>query len=235
MYLPLKRFIDILIALGALIVLLPILLPVALALRLTGEREVFYLQERLGHRNRRFKIIKFATMLKNSPNMPGGAITLRGDARVLPLGRFLRRSKINELPQLINVLKGDMSIVGPRPLMQVSFDMYTPEVQRIVYDSRPGLTGIASLIYRDEEGLVSRSGRPPLEFYREVIYPYKGQLETWYQAHKSTKTDLSIMILTGIALFSSTPAAVFGWFKDLPLPPEELGLRSGLVGEPTRG
>src|SRR5690606_18591410 len=98
-----------------------------------------------------FNILKFATMLKNSPHMPGGEITLRNDPRLLPLGGFLRKTKINELPQLLNVLRGEMSLVGPRPLMEVSFEMYPAEFQEVVYESMPGLTGIGSLVFRDEE------------------------------------------------------------------------------------
>nr|MBP9098312.1 sugar transferase [Ferruginibacter sp.] len=124
MYILLKRIIDLLIASLALVLLLPVLIPVIIILLFTGEHEVFYLQKRIGYRNKPFYIWKFATMIKNSPNIGTGEITLRNDPRVTKFGKFLRMSKLNELPQIINVFKGDMSIVGPRPLMEISFKLY---------------------------------------------------------------------------------------------------------------
>src|SRR5574344_1953319 len=121
MYFAVKRLMDITLSGFALLVLLPLLIPVCIGLLLTGEHQVFYFQQRIGRRNKKFGIWKFATMLKNSPNLAGGLHTTRGDPRVLPFGRFLRQTKINELPQLINILKGDMSIVGPRPLVDKTF------------------------------------------------------------------------------------------------------------------
>jgi lipopolysaccharide/colanic/teichoic acid biosynthesis glycosyltransferase len=105
----------------ALLVLMPLLLPVCILLRFTGEGEVFYAQTRIGLNGKTFKLLKFATMLKNSPQIGAGAITVTNDPRVLPIGRFLRKTKINELPQILNILLGDMSIVGPRPLMPQQF------------------------------------------------------------------------------------------------------------------
>ena len=131
MYLFIKRFFDLLFSLVALVILAPLLIPIMIILKLTGEREVFYFQKRIGHKNREFDIWKFATMKKDSPNIGTGEITLRNDPRVTNVGRFLRRTKINELPQVFNVLVGDMSIVGPRPLMKKSFELYNPEVQKI--------------------------------------------------------------------------------------------------------
>src|SRR5690606_2286133 len=111
--------------------------------------------DRVGYKNKTFSIWKFATMLKNSPNMPGGLITTKKDPRITPMGGFLRKTKINELPQLINILKGDMSFVGPRPVMQKSFEQYPPEIQKIIYNVKPGLTGIGSIVFRDEEQLIT--------------------------------------------------------------------------------
>ncbi len=130
MYPFIKRLLDIILSATALCFLMPLLVPVILILLFTGEREVFYLQKRIGYRNRPFYIWKFATMLKNSPNIGTGEITLRNDPRVTPFGKVLRLTKINELPQIINVLKGDMSIVGPRPLMEVSFLLYPEDVRQ---------------------------------------------------------------------------------------------------------
>ena len=132
MYKITKRIIDILIAAITLVVLSPVLIICMIILLFTGEHEVFFFQKRVGYKNKIFDIWKFATMLKNSPNMGTGEITLRNDPRVMKFGRFLRITKLNELPQIINVLKGDMSIVGPRPLMSVSFKQYPEGVQQII-------------------------------------------------------------------------------------------------------
>jgi len=226
MYLVAKRILDLILAGTATLILSPLLVPIAILLRFTGEGEVFYLQKRVGYKNKPFHIYKFATMLKNSPNMAGGEITLRNDPRLLPLGGFLRKTKINELPQLLNVLRGEMSLVGPRPLMQVSFDMYTLDVQTIVYESKPGLTGIGSLVFRDEERLVSeatQAGDDPRRFYREVIYPYKGKLELWYYRNRGFRTDLKIIALTAWQIILPTSTIVRRMFKDLPSSDSSLG------------
>ena len=214
-----KRFFDFVFAFAVVAILLPFLLPIVVGLLLTGEGYVFYLQERVGFRNRLFKIWKFATMLKDSPNMKGGIITLKNDSRITPMGGFLRASKINELPQLINVLLGEMSFVGPRPLMPLSFEQYAPEIQDIVYQSKPGITGIGSIVFRDEEKimtLVKESGMDPWEYYRDTIYPYKGNLEKWYQKHQSFSTDFKILCLTVWVVLFPQSTAVFKVFKDLP-------------------
>jgi len=214
MYKILKRFFDLLIAAVSLIILLPVLIPAIIILKLTGEHEVFYFQKRMGYRNQTFNIWKFATMLKNSPNMGTGEITLRNDPRVTKFGKLLRMTKINELPQIINVFKGDMSIVGPRPLMEVSFKLYSPEVQRVIYNSKPGITGIGSLMFRDEERILS-DAKDPKAMYAS-IYPYKGALEMWYQQHASVYTDAMIIFLTGWSIIFPNTTLVNRIFTDLP-------------------
>ena len=163
MYLLIKRFFDILFSLIALAIISPVLIPVTIILLLTGEHEVFYKQERVGYKNRIFGILKFATMLKNSPNMGSKDLTSRNDPRVLPIGKFLRKSKLNELPQLINIMIGDMSFVGPRPLMKSGYDRYSDEMKEKVYNVRPGLTGIGSIVFRDEELIITNSKLSPEE------------------------------------------------------------------------
>lgn len=224
-YFAIKRAADFSAAGLGLIILSPLLVPIVIGLRVSGEGEVFYRQTRVGYRRRRFGILKFATMLKDSPNIGTGDITLRDDPRVTPMGGFLRRTKLNELPQIINVLLGDMSLVGPRPLMPVSFGMYTDEVQSIVYERRPGITGIGSLVYRDEEALVSaatQAGIVPREYYRSAIYPYKGELELWYARHNGFVTDLKILVGTALSLFDSGTDWAARLFSDLPARPERL-------------
>lgn len=211
-----KRSVDVLVAAVALTILTPLLLPVTLALRLTGEGEIFYRQKRIGYQNGSFNILKFATMLKNSPNMGTGSLTVRGDPRVTPLGHGLRATKLNELPQLINVLVGDMSFVGPRPQMQVDFDVYPDAVRERIYEVRPGVTGIGSIVFRDEERLLSREGIDPRAFYGEKIAPYKGALEMWYLDHHSLWLDAQLMILTVHAVLRPQSDLVYRRFPDLP-------------------
>lgn len=216
MYSVIKRFFDIIVSLIALILLLPLFIPIILLLLLTGEHEVFYLQDRVGYRNKIFRIWKFATMLKNSPNMGSGDVTTRNDPRVTKMGQFLRMSKLNELPQLVNILIGDMSFVGPRPLMKAGFDRYSDEMKEKVYRARPGLTGIGSIVFRDEELIITQSSLPPHECYRQVILPYKGAVEIWYQQHFSFYTDFMILFLTAWQIISPKSELVYKVFPSLP-------------------
>ncbi|TAL41803.1 MAG: sugar transferase [Salinibacterium sp.] len=222
MYAFTKRFFDILFALAALVVLAPAFLVIIIVLRLTGEGEVFYRQNRIGYRNCTFGIWKFATMLKDSPNLDTGSLTVRGDRRVTKVGRVLRATKINELPQLINVLTGDMSFVGPRPQMKVDFDIYPGAERDAIHDVRPGITGIGSVIFRDEELLLSQPGVDPREFYVAKIVPYKIALEMWYLKRKSVLTDLRLTLLTLWVVFAPRSDAAYRAFTDLPAKPEWL-------------
>ncbi|HEX5654902.1 MAG TPA: sugar transferase [Chitinophagaceae bacterium] len=214
MYLVIKRFFDVFFSLVALLLLSPLLVPIMLILKFTGEHEVFYFQKRIGYKNREFNIWKFATMVKNSPQIGTGEITLRNDPRVTPVGRFLRKTKINELPQIINVMIGDMSIVGPRPLMKKSFDHYSPEVKARIYNSRPGITGIGSVIFRDEEKIVSES--QDIQATYKEIFDYKGAVEMWYQQHISFFTDFMIIFLTAWYIFFPGSQLVHKVFPGLP-------------------
>ena len=218
-----KRFFDILISLICILLLLPIFTLIIIILRFSAEGEIFYLQERLGYRNKSFKIIKFATMLKNSENIGTGTITLRNDFRVTKPGKFLRITKINELPQIINILKGDISFVGPRPLMKKTFDDYPLDVKRMIYDSKPGLTGIGSIFFRDEESVLSSVDKEKVQnYYKNIVAPYKGQLEKWYYHNRSVLTDLKLLFITAwVVLFPKSKIVRF-FFKNLPDTPAEL-------------
>jgi len=217
MYSFLKRLLDIIVSFITLIILLPLFIPIVIALRLTAEGEVFYFQERIGLNNSRFQIWKFATMLKNSMNMGTGSITLQNDFRVTSIGKILRKTKINELPQIINILKGDISLVGPRPLVTKTFSAYSAEVQEQIYKVKPGLTGIGSIIFRDEESIISAvEDEDPHEFYKRVIAPYKGELEMWYQDHKSFLLDLQLIFMTAWVILFPESRLYEKWFKDLP-------------------
>ncbi len=212
------RIFDLVLSIFALIVLLPLLILIVIVLLITGENKVFYLQERIGYKNKKFKIIKFVTMLSDSPNMGTGSLTLKNDPRVLPFGVFLRKTKINELPQILNIIRGDLSIVGPRPQMLVDFKKYSEKVQNIIYNVKPGLTGIGSIVFRDEESLISNKSNyeDPHIFYKREIAPYKGQLEMWYQKHRSIFLDFKLIFLTVWVIVFPNTKIYEKWFVDLP-------------------
>ena len=216
-----QRLLDVLLSGLALLVLSPLLVPVAIALRLTGEGEVFFIQQRVGRGGQPFGLYKFATMLKDSPNIGTGTVTVKGDPRVLPLGRLLRKTKINELPQLLNILKGDMSIIGPRPQTQRCFDAFPAHSQAAIVQVRPGLSGIGSIIFRDEEELMHASTEPE-RFYDEVIMPYKGALEEWYVAHQGLWTYLAAIFATAWVVLFPGSDIVWKLFPGLPVPPASL-------------
>ena len=214
-----KRIFDIVSSSIVCIILAPFLLPIVILLRLTSEGEVFYLQERIGLNKKPFMIFKFATMLKNSSKMAGGIITVQNDPRVTFMGGFLRKSKINELPQLLNIIIGDMSVVGPRPVMKASFEAYPSKIQEVIYNVKPGLTGIGSIIFRDEEDLISNvknDGGDIWDFYKNSIYPFKGDVEIWYQNNKSFFLDIKLIFITLWVIFSPNSKIYEKLFKDLP-------------------
>jgi lipopolysaccharide/colanic/teichoic acid biosynthesis glycosyltransferase len=190
------RLLDIMLSAIALIVLFPFMLPMMIILKLTGEHYIFYGQTRVGQHGKPFKLLKFATMLKDSPMMGAGDITVKHDPRVLPFGHFLRKTKINELPQLINILVGDMSVVGPRPQTPKNFEYFPPAGKEIILSMRPGLTGIGSIVFRDEESIVACSGKSVEECYRELIGPYKAQLEAWYRERQDIGTYFLLIAVT---------------------------------------
>jgi lipopolysaccharide/colanic/teichoic acid biosynthesis glycosyltransferase len=219
MYKLTKRLFDILSSSIALIILSPLLLPIMILLKLTSEGEVFYFQERIGLNKKPFMIFKFATMLKNSSKMKGGYITVKNDSRLTFMGGFLRKSKINELPQLFNIFLGHMSVIGPRPVMRVSFETYPEHIQKVIYNVKPGLSGIGSIIFRDEEEIITKvknDGGDIWNFYKNTIYPFKGELELWYQENKSFLLDLQLIFLTAWVILFTNSSIYEKWFKDLP-------------------
>ena len=217
-----KRLFDLILSFIAILILSPLLIPVTLGLLLTGEHYVFYLQERIGFKNKKFSIYKFATMLKNSPSIGSGLHTTIGDPRILPMGGFLRKTKINELPQLLNIFKGNMSIIGPRPLVDKTFNPYSDIVKKNIYNVKPGLSGIGSIIFRNEEVLLSNSTIPIDEYYKKFISPYKGELELWYQENISFYTDFMIIFLTIWVVLFPESNLVYKIFRDLPKKPDFL-------------
>ena len=193
------RFLDVIFSLGLLLPLLFLLAPVAVLLRLTGEGKVFYLQQRVGRFEHTFNIIKFATMLENSPKLLTGNLTVKNDPRVLPVGRLLRSSKVNELPQVINIVKGDMGFVGYRPVTKDHWDLYPKNIRMELKQYRPGLTGLGSLVFRNEEQLLDTAINPE-QYFSETIAPKKAALELWYARNASVYLWFLIIALTAIVV-----------------------------------
>lgn len=221
------RFFDVLFATCAIVVLFPFMIPIMIGLKLTGEHYVFYEQTRIGKGGREFRLLKFATMLKDSPNLPGGMYTMKEDPRILPMGKFLRKTKINELPQLINILRGDMSIIGYRPTVKDQYYDYPLDARNKMATSLPGLSGIGSIVFRNEEEMLQEASDDEAgkrRFYQEVISPYKAALECWYIDHKSIFMYFRLIALTVDAV--RNPKSRRWWSKlrrkGLPKPPKEL-------------
>ena len=215
------RFFDITFSGLALLVLLPLFVFVIFILRFTGEGEIFFLQERIGKDGIKFKLFKFATMLKNSPNIGTGTVTMKNDLRVLPLGKFLRKTKLNELPQLLNILFGDMSIIGPRPLTYQAFETYSETTKNLIKKVKPGLSGIGSIIFRAEEEIM-HGATGSIDFYANVIAPYKGALEEWFVSNKSLYIYFIAIFVTAWTVFFPRTKIAWRVFKDLPEPPKNL-------------
>ncbi|WP_026510601.1 sugar transferase [Butyrivibrio sp. LC3010] len=214
------RFFDILFSLIAIIVLLPFMIPIMIGLKLTGEHDIFYKQMRVGKGGKEFPLIKFATMLRNSPNMKGGLFTAKNDPRILPMGKFLRKTKINELPQLINVIKGDMSIIGYRPQVKKQYMLFPEEDRKIMEKDLPGLSGLGAVAFRNEEEILWKV-EDYETFYAKVISPYKSHLECWYIKHKNLKLYFKMIWLTVMAVILPGNE---NWkkLKELPSIPKEL-------------
>lgn len=215
-----KRGMDILLSGMAIIFFAPIGILIAIILRCTGEGKIFYRQNRVGKGGETFGLIKFATMLENSPNIGSGNITVGNDPRVLPFGRFLRKSKINEVPQLWNILVGDMSIVGPRPLTRDTYEMIPEHIRTQIKDVIPGLTGAGSIIFRDEERYIAERPETFRDFYRDEIAPFKGELEIWYKHNRSLLTDLKLIFLTAWVVVFPESRLPQRWLKGLPVHPQ---------------
>jgi len=212
------RLFDVLFSGIALIILSPMLIPIIFVLKFSGEGEIFFLQERVGKNREMFKLYKFVTMLKDSPNIGTGAVTMKNDPRILPVGIFLRKTKINELPQLLNVFLGHMSLIGPRPQAPQCFGAFTVKSQDIIVKVKPGLSGIGPIVFRGEEDILEgHSGT--LDFYDNIIGPYKGDVEAWYVRKQNLIVYFSLILLTIWVVFFPKSDVIWRVFKDLPTPP----------------
>jgi len=214
------RSLDIILSFVGILFLSPLLIIVSIILKFTGENEIIYKQTRIGKDLKTFSLYKFATMLKDSSSFGSGELTQFNDPRVLPVGKFLRKTKINELPQLFNVLKGDMSIVGPRPQTRKYFNLYSKSAKEHISSIKPGLSGIASIIFRNEEELL-RYTEDPVKFDDECITPFKGDLEIWYVENKSLSNYLIIIFMT-VAVVIIPSLNTYNFFSKLPDIPDDL-------------
>jgi|TARA_X000000368_G_C23049682_1_gene720771 lipopolysaccharide/colanic/teichoic acid biosynthesis glycosyltransferase len=218
-----RRILDVIFSGLGMIFLSPLLLPILFILKLTGEGEAFYSQIRVGKGGNHFGLLKFVTMVKNSPNIGSGEITIKNDPRVLPFGRFLRKTKLNELPQLWNIFIGDMSVVGPRPMVPNTYANYSDKAQEIINTVRPGLTGIGSIIFRDEERLLD--GREnPLDFYTKNITPHKADLEIWFVKNNSLWLYIKAIFITAWVIVIPTSKIAYQAFNGIPDLPEDLNI-----------
>lgn len=214
-----ERFFDILFSIIAIIIFSPIFLLISIILKCSGEGEIFFFQDRVGLNGKSIKLFKFVTMLKNSENIGTGTVTLKDDPRILPFGKFLRKTKLNELPQLFNILNGDMSVIGPRPQTRRCFDAFPNKSQIIIISTRPGLSGIGSIIFRDEEKMIGSHGE---DFYDKVIMPYKGELEEWYVSNKSISMYFTLITYTVWVILFPNSRYIWRIYKSLPKPPPQL-------------
>ena len=215
------RFLDILFSGLALLLLSPLLLALILVLKFTGEGEVFFVQSRVGRNGQYFGLFKFATMMKNSPNLGSGTVTLKDDPRVLPVGKFLRTTKLNELPQLLNIFFGHMSLIGPRPQTERCFRAFTEEAQRDIKKVRPGLSGVGSIVFRSEENMLQANADTD-QFYNHVIMSYKGELERWFVRNNTLLNYFVLIALTVGVIVSRSTRLIFYCYSSLPRPPHKL-------------
>jgi lipopolysaccharide/colanic/teichoic acid biosynthesis glycosyltransferase len=198
-----KRGLDIVLSLLAIGLLLPVFLLCALAVRLDSPGPILFRQVRVGRHGRPFRIIKFRTM-RHEPAVEGALVTSSNDGRITGAGHWLRRSKLDELPQLFNVLAGEMSLVGPRPEVPRYVALYPPELRDLVLSVRPGITDDAAIEFRDEGELLAASPDPE-RLYREEILPRKLARYAEYARFHTTLGDLAILWRTLVAVVAPRP------------------------------
>jgi lipopolysaccharide/colanic/teichoic acid biosynthesis glycosyltransferase len=199
LYESIKRISDCLLAAVGLILLLPLMAVIALLIKLDSPGSALFAHERVGRHGRKFKLLKFRTMVQDAPKL-GGAITAGHDPRITRIGRLLRLTKLDELPQLWNVLKGEMSLVGPRPEVERYVQLWEPELRELVLSVRPGITGLTQIRYRHEERLLTQQPDPE-KYYREVLLPLKLASDAEYVRRRSLLFDFYLLLRTFLALF----------------------------------
>ncbi|GAA4451803.1 O-antigen biosynthesis protein WlbG [Novipirellula rosea] len=193
-----KRCFDMFASGLGILLLSPLLIVIAVIIRFTSSGPVLFQQTRVGRQLRPFKILKFRTMVENAPSL-GPAITSGGDPRITRIGRLLRKTKLDELPQLFNILKGDMSLVGPRPEVPKYVEMFEDDFRQILI-VRPGLTDLASIKYRDESTVLAQAEDPEREYITRIL-PDKIELAKQYVRHSSIALDVRVILQTLLQLF----------------------------------
>jgi lipopolysaccharide/colanic/teichoic acid biosynthesis glycosyltransferase len=219
--LALKRAFDIVASVLGLVLLLPLFAVIAIAIKADSPGPVFFLQERLGRGGRPFRIFKFRSMGVGAAKA-GLALTVRADKRVTRVGKFLRASKLDEIPQLINVLCGSMSLVGPRPEVAEFMKFYSPEQRAIILSMRPGMTDYATILFRDENSLLDQN-HDPLEVYRQQILPIKFAFYQRYSNEIGILNDLRIILATILLLAVRRVPKSLGIEHDVKLQPQHRG------------
>ena len=198
----LKRCFDLVVSFGALVILAPVMLITALWIKADSRGPILFRQDRVGLNGGLFTILKFRTMTVDPQPAHQSSITVGADPRITPAGALLRKYKLDELPQFINVLRGDMSVVGPRPEVPKYVATYLPQVRDVVLSVRPGITDLASIEYRNESELLGQA-EDPEAFYLEVVLPRKLEYCVQYVAARSIWLDIAIIWRTVLAVFSS--------------------------------
>jgi lipopolysaccharide/colanic/teichoic acid biosynthesis glycosyltransferase len=215
--LALKRPFDIIGSALGLVLLLPLFLVIAIVIKIDSPGPVFFRQARVGKGGRLFRIFKFRSMIADASHR-GTALTVRADRRITRVGEFLRRSKLDEIPQLMNVLAGDMSLVGPRPEVPEFMTFYTAEQRAIITSMRPGITDYAAILFRDESSLLDQSG-DPVDIYRREIMPLKFVYYERYSREIEILNDLRIILATMILLAVGRLPRWLGLEHELRSPP----------------
>jgi lipopolysaccharide/colanic/teichoic acid biosynthesis glycosyltransferase len=210
-----RRIIDVIIALSALIVFFPLMIVIAFLIKREDGGPVFYRGRRVGKDGLQFGMFKFRSMVMNADRL-GGTATSDDDDRITPIGKLLRKYKLDELPQLINIVVGDMNLVGPRPEVQKFVDMYT-EAEREILTVRPGITDWAS-IWNSDEGAVLAGSPDPERAYAELLRPTKLKLQMLYVRNRSLWTDLKILFYTARKLVDKRfiPPELTGYSQPVP-------------------
>jgi lipopolysaccharide/colanic/teichoic acid biosynthesis glycosyltransferase len=216
-----QRFFDVYFCCVALLVLTPLFLIVAVVLRVTGDGEILYRQRRVGKGGEPFYLYKFVTMREGVISGHNKTLTIENDKRILPVGHVLRRLKINELPQLFNILRGDMSVIGPRPQTPECFAVFPKSAQKVITEVSPGLSGIGSIAFHNEEAIL-HSRESGEFFYEQRIMPFKAKLEEWYVENRSLRNYFILIFLTIWVMLFSRADILWKFFPTLPKPDADL-------------
>lgn len=209
-----KRGADVVFAIIGILLSAPLLCLSIFILLLCGETAPIYTSYRSGKQGLLFRMYKLRTMKRSKPSK--SPLTAYNDKRISVFGRFLRFSKIDELPQFFNILNGDLSFVGPRPMLPEVFQYYPKEIQKSLSSIRPGVTGIGSIVFRNEGSLFKNVKGSYEEFYKDQIAPVKGELELWYIQNKSFGIDFKILVFTVIAVLYGQVKSIERRFENLP-------------------